>query len=54
MRWSLIFRQLDVMVQQFEEADNLSMDDIVMLNVLLASRDAYLAGEIQAFANVEQ
>jgi hypothetical protein len=54
MRWSLIFRQLDVQEKQFEQSDDLTMDDIVLLNIMLAAKDAFLAGEIQKFAELEE
>ena len=53
MRWAMVFRQLEVMQQQFEQSDDLTMDDIVLLNIFLAAMDAFLAGEIQKFADLE-
>ena len=53
MRWAMIFRQLEVMLQQFEQSDDLTMDDIVLLNIFLAAKDSFLAGEIQKFAELE-
>lgn len=54
MRWQLVFRQLEVMQQQFEQSDDLTLDDIVLLNIFLAAKDAFLAGEIQKFAELEE
>jgi hypothetical protein len=51
--WALLFRQLDVMTKQFEQSNTLTMDDIVLLNLFLAARDAFNAGKIKKFVEME-